>query len=79
MLTHQTPVAIPGMHNPGGFTDGDRAACVVRSLGVPKESITMLGTRTDVVGRWSGVTDAETKIEKLQWMDKVLRILEINY
>jgi len=79
VLTHQTPVAIPGMHNPGGFTDGDRAACVVRSLGVPKESITMLGTRTDVVGRWSGVTDAETKIEKLQWMDKVLRILEINY
>ena len=70
---------IPGMHNPGGFTDGDRAACVVRSMGVPKEAITMLGTRTDVVGRWSGVTDAETKMEKLQWMDKVLRTLEIDY
>ena len=79
VLTHQTPEVIPGMHNPGGFTDGDRAACVVRSLGVPKESITMLGTRTDVVGRWSGVTDAEAKMEKLQWMDKVLRTLEINY
>ena len=52
---------------------------MVRSLGVPKESITMLGTRTDVVGRWSGVTDAEAKMEKLQWMDKVLRTLEINY
>ena len=59
--------------------DSDRAACVVRSLGVPKESITMLGTRIDVVGRWSGVTDTETKMEKLQWMDKVLRTLEINY
>ncbi|GIT41881.1 MAG: hypothetical protein Ct9H300mP10_08910 [Methanobacteriota archaeon] len=35
------------MHNPGGFTDGDRAACVVRSMGVPIEAITMLGTRTD--------------------------------
>jgi uncharacterized Rossmann fold enzyme len=79
VLTHQTPATIPGMHNPGGFTDGDRAACVIRSMGVPKESITMLGTRTDVVGRWSGVTDAETKIEKLQWMDRVLRILKIDY
>jgi uncharacterized Rossmann fold enzyme len=79
VLTHQTPATIPGMHNPGGFTDGDRAVCVVRSMGVPKESITMLGTRADVVGRWSGVTDAETKMEKLQWMDKVLRALEIDY
>jgi len=79
VLTHQTPTTIPGMHNPGGFTDGDRAVCVVRSMGVPKESITMLGTRVDVVGRWSGVTDAETKMEKLQWMDKVLRALEIDY
>ena len=79
VLTHQTPVSIPGMHNPGGFTDGDRAACVIRSMGVPKEAITMLGTRIDVVGRWSGVTEAETKMEKLQWMDKVLRTLEIDY
>ena len=79
VLTHQTPASIPGMHNPGGFTDGDRAVCMIRSMGVLKESITMLGTRTDVVGRWSGVTDAETKMEKLQWMDKVLRALEIEY
>ena len=79
VLTHQTPAAIPGMHNPGGFTDGERAVCMVRSMGVPKEAITMLGTRTDVVGRWSGATDAETKMEKLQWMDKVLRALEIEY
>jgi len=79
VLTHQTPVSIPGMHNPGGFTDGDRAACVICSMGVPKEAITMLGTRIDVVGRWSGVTEAETKMEKLQWMDKVLRTLEIDY
>jgi len=79
VLTHQTPASIPGMHNPGGFTDGDRAACVIRSMGVPKEAITMLGTRTDVVGRWSGVTEAEAKMEKLQWMDRVLRTLEIDY
>ena len=79
VLTHQTPASIPGMHNPGGFTDGDRAACVIRSMGVPKETITMLGTRIDVVGRWSGVTEVETKMKKLQWMDRVLRTLEIDY
>jgi len=79
VLTHQTPTPIPGMHNPGGFTDGDRAACVVRSLGVPNEAITMLGTRIDVVGSWSGVTDPETKMQKLQWMDRVLRTLQIDY
>ena len=79
VLTHQTPASIPGMHNPGGFTDGDRAACVICSMGVPKEAITMLGTRIDVVGRWSGVTEAETKMEKLQWMDRVLRTLKIDY
>jgi hypothetical protein len=48
-------------------------------MGVPKETITMLGTRTDVVGRWSGVTEAGTKMEKLQWMDRVLQTLEIDY
>jgi uncharacterized Rossmann fold enzyme len=79
VLTHQTPTPIPGMHNPGGFTDGDRAACVVRSLGVPNEAITMLGTRIDVVGSWSGVTNTETKMQKLQWMDRVLRTLQIDY
>ena len=79
VLTHQTPVSIPGMHNPGGFTDGDRAACVICSMGVPKEAITMLGTRIDVVGRWSGATDPATKMQKLQWMDRVLRTLQIDY
>ncbi len=79
VLTHQTPGEIPGMHNPGGFTDGDRAACFVRSLGVPAASITMLGTRSDAVGRWSGATDPENKLAKLQWMDKVLWTLDLEY
>ena len=67
------------MHNPGGFTDGDRAACIVRSLGVPLERIRMLGTRTDVVGRWSGKTDPKQKIVKLGWMKKILDILEVGF
>ena len=79
ILTHQTNSPIEGMSNPGGFTDGDRAACIVRSIGVPLDSISMLGTRTDVVGRWSGITDEKAKLEKLKWMREVLKILEIGF
>ena len=31
------------------------------SLGVPIERIVLLGTRTDVVGKWSGNTNPEEK------------------
>lgn len=75
VLTHQTPAPIAGMHNPGGFTDGDRAVCFARALGVPRERIQLLGTRTDIVGDWSGATDPERKLVKLQWMAKVLQHL----
>ncbi len=75
VLTHQTPEPIDGMHNPGGFTDGDRAVCFARALGVPRERIKLLGTRTDAVGEWSGATDPERKLVKLQWMAKVLQHL----
>ena len=79
VLTHQIPKKIDGMYNFGGFTDGDRAVCFVHSIGVPKERIVMVGTRTDIVGKWSGITDKELKLSKLKWMKKVLEIIEINY
>ncbi len=75
VLTHQTPESIEGMHNPGGFTDGDRAVCFARALGVERDDILLLGTRTDVVGNWSGATDPERKLVKLQWMAEVLQHL----
>ena len=74
ILTHQTQEKIPGMYNPGGFTDGDRAACILTALGVSNNRIRMLGTRTDFVGRWSGKTQEQTKMKKLQWMRRVLSI-----
>ena len=61
------------MHNPGGFTDGDRAICFLVALGVPIDNISLLGTRTDIVGKWSGVTNPVEKMIKLQWMAKVFR------
>jgi len=74
ILTHQTQEKIPGMYNPGGFTDGDRAACILTALGVSRNRIRMLGTRTDVVGRWSGKTQEQMKMKKLQWMSRILSI-----
>ena len=78
VLTHQTPEEIPGMHNPGGFTDGDRAACIALSLGIPIDRITLLGTNTEEVGRWSGTTVRSTKLEKLKWMGRILRLLKLD-
>ena len=78
VLTHQTSSIIDGMHNPGGFTDGDRAACFLTALGVGSSYIKMLGTRTDIVGRWSGSTNEPMKLEKLQWMEKSIRIQGIS-
>ena len=79
VLTHQTPEKITGMYNPGGFTDGDRAICFLIALGVPSDRIILLGTRTDVVGKWSGATNPEEKLIKLQWMAKILAIIGIKY
>ena len=75
-LTHQTPMEIDGMHNPGGFTDGDRAVCIAFALGA--NEVELVGFSTDDVGQWSGVTDKKRKLIKLQWMNEVLNILSLR-
>ena len=74
-LTHQTRHGIPGMRNPGGFTDGDRAACIAIAMGVEVSRIDLLGTRSDIVGKYSGVTNPERKLKKLVWMKNILEVL----
>ena len=76
LLTHQCPDEINGMVNPGGFTDGDRAACIVAACDVPISKITLLGFQSDFVGRWTGITDPVLKLRKLKWMDEVLQLLK---
>ena len=73
ILTHQTPGLIEGMINAGGFTDGDRAICLALSFGAPFASIELIGFKTNDVGKWSGVTDKARKLEKLQWMKKIIQ------
>lgn len=75
ILTHQCAEPIDGMENPGGFTDGDRAVCIIAGLGANVEDIQLLGFRSDKVGRWTGVTDERRKLRKLKWMDAILAIL----
>ena len=72
ILSHQVNQAIPGMHNFGGFTDGDRALCFVLSMGCESQKIELVGFSTNRVGRWSGITVADTKLKKLEWMERIV-------
>ena len=76
ILTHQTPYDIDGMHNPGGFTDGDRAVCIAFALGATE--VELVGFSINDVGQWSGVTDEKRKLIKLKWMNRVLQILSMR-
>ena len=78
ILTHQIAEQIGGMENFGGFTDGDRAVCLALALGVRVQDITLIGFSTAKVGRWSGQTNPERKLEKLDWMLKVLEIIGLS-
>lgn len=78
VVTHQTALPLAGAENPGGFTDGDRAVCLLLALGVPAERLHLVGFATDRVGPWSGSTDAERKLEKLRWMSIVLGLLGVS-
>lgn len=75
VLTHQTNEQLEGMHNPGGFTDGDRAVCFARWLGVSLDRATFVGYAPDRVGPWSAVTEPGRKLKKLAWMAEILDLL----
>ncbi len=72
VLTHQTDELYPDMLNVGGFTDGDRAACLLAALGVPLDRMKFVGYAVDHVGPWSGATDPVRKLDKLKWMERIL-------
>jgi len=78
ILSHQVNETIFGMDNYGGFTDGDRAVCLALALGVPVEKITLLGFSTKKIGEWSGQTNKEKKLQKLNWMFKILQTVGLS-
>ncbi len=79
VLTHQCPEVLEGAINPGGFTDGDRAIALALHLGVPKERISLCGFTTQRIGRWTGQTEPEKKMRKLNWMAKVIEYSGVEW
>ena len=79
ILSHQVNQIIPGMHNFGGFTDGDRALCFLLSLGVEAQKIELVGFNLERVGQWSGVTNVQKKMQKLEWMGRIVTELGFGH
>ena len=44
-------------------------------MGISVSNIVLLGTRSDVVGRFSGTTEPKRKLLKLRWMKRILEEL----
>ena len=78
-LTHQTRTSFSGMHNPGGFTDGDRTLCFLHSMGLNLSHVECLGFSTQEVGMWSGATNPVMKLDKLQWMKEAMVRLGVGH
>tara|TARA_B110000459_G_scaffold201514_1_gene252364 strand:- start:77 stop:835 length:759 start_codon:yes stop_codon:yes gene_type:complete len=78
VLSHQTPIPLSGAHNFGGFTDGDRAVCFALAMGVPKDQIRLIGFSLNEVGPWSATTIPALKLEKLVWMNRILKSVGLD-
>ena len=72
ILSHQVTKELTGVYNFGGFTDGDRALCFVLSMGVVPENIELIGFSTQKVGAWSATTTPSIKMQKLEWMRRIV-------
>jgi hypothetical protein len=64
---------VPGIVNFGGFTDGDRAACISAELGAAK--ILLCGFDFERPGTKSGKRP-DIKLRKLRWARLILQILQ---
>ena len=77
IISHQTFYTKKPTVNFGGFSDGDRAVCMLHACGIKKKCIQLLGFNTQTIGPWSGLNDSKIKIQKLFWMGKILE--ELGY
>jgi uncharacterized Rossmann fold enzyme len=77
-LTHQVDQFVDSLVNYGGFTDGDRAVCLAIGLGVKLDRIKLVGFSTGQVGQWSGNTNIDQKIMKLEWMYKIIKMIGLE-
>jgi uncharacterized Rossmann fold enzyme len=71
VCTCQCP-PVSGVHNFGGFTDGDRAVCIVSTIGA--RTIRLVGFDFDNPSAKAG-RSLEVKSRKLQWARRILAML----
>ena len=75
IISHQTFKSKKPAVNFGGFSDGDRAVCMLHSCGITKNNIRLIGFNTKKIGKWTGLSNTEIKRQKLEWMEKILEDL----
>jgi len=75
IISHQTFKSKKPAVNFGGFSDGDRAVCMLHSCGITKNNIRLIGFNTKNIGKWTGLSNTEIKRQKLEWMEKILEDL----
>ena len=75
IISHQTFNNSKTAVNFGGFSDGDRAVCMLHACGISKNDIRLIGFNSQKIGPWSGITNIKKKREKLVWMEKILEDL----
>ena len=63
------------IHNYGGFTDGDRAACIAAAMGA--RALALVGYDFDTPVAKPG-SDADTKRRKLQWARRIIHGLGLH-
>ncbi|HUV61732.1 MAG TPA: 6-hydroxymethylpterin diphosphokinase MptE-like protein [Thermoplasmata archaeon] len=63
---------VDGVFNFGGFTDGDRAACIISELGVRR--ILLAGFDLKRPAKKAG-RSAEVKARKLRWAERILAMI----
>jgi len=61
-------------YNFGGFTDGDRAVIIAIYLGASK--VKVYGFNITQIGKFSGLTNPETKIKKIYWAYRIIELVK---
>ena len=77
IISHQTFESKEPAINFGGFSDGDRAVCMLHACGINQKNIRLIGFNSNNIGGWTGQSDTKKKIQKLKWMREILE--ELGY
>ncbi|MAT48787.1 MAG: hypothetical protein CMA27_03035 [Euryarchaeota archaeon] len=75
IISHQILKRKDPAVNFGGFSDGDRAVCMLHACGINAEKIQLIGFNSNKIGPWTGISNINKKMKKLEWMKNILEDL----